>query len=551
MSVRDAEKPETAKLRREKLVAGLIIGLALCVGIAVRVRVVQLSEGLVRDDAAVAISVVQRSEWDLLRKPLDEQQVAPIGYILVTKQFTRWFGDDETALRMPALVASILSLVFYLILARQVLPVWGQVIGLVLMAFCWQPIMYAARVKPYTFDVLIAVILWSGAIWALRRPPTLGSYAALAILGLLGITFSMPAVFLLGGIGLTLIARSVITRPREAIGWIAVSFLWLAGFVTLYLTIYRVYTSSHDQLSFYASYFAPFPPRSITQIKWYYDHFFSLFQLTAGLNVGELAGVIFLFGMYIIATKGGRPLLGLFLVPLIVTLAASALKKYPFGERLMLFSCPMLFTIIAAGISGISRAEPSTRFLRMLLAAMLLIYPSYTTAKLLVTGPFDVHDIKPALDHLADHWQEGDVVYVHTGADMLYRYYVNALNYKDLRGKPAVIGIYPGTSKDVSISELSISEQLSIYGKDIEPVQGRKRVWFVFAMGAPESVPIFDQLLDTRGTRLEKFQGRGSVILLYDLSPEARPKASAAIRPEPLPGTKHSLVLLRTNSNAQ
>ncbi len=522
-------EPATAGLRREQLAIGLIIGVILCVGIAVRVRIVRLLDGLVRDDAAVAMSVVQRNEWDLITKPMLDEQEAPIGYRLLAKESTRWLGDGETALRMPALVASILVLVFYLILLQQVLPVRGQVIGLALMALSWPVAYYAARVKPYSGDALVAIILLIAAIWAMRRPPTLGSFATMAIVGIIAWVFSFPAVFMLGGIGLTLIVRSAAAgRTRESIGWIVVSSLWLAAFLALYLTVYRS-ASNPVQAPWYdeAGAFAPFPPRSIAQIKWYYDTFYEIFRLPAGLGTGELAGVLFLFGVYAIAARGERPLLAMLLIPLLLALAASAMKKYPFMERLLLFSCPMLLTAIAAGMTAVGSTEPGTRFLRRLVAVMLFLYPAYMTARVLTMSPqvaasgvFGNHDIKPALDHLADRWQDGDVVYVHFDAQTLYDYYVNIMNYKDLRGKPSVIGVMPR-------GEDGSSEHRIAYEKDLDRVQGRKRAWFLFGMATPKYLAETEPILDARGTRLEKFLAPTSGTLLYDLS-RPRPAESRA-----------------------
>ena len=491
MSMVVEAEPATAGLRGERLAIGLIVGLILCVGIAARVRIVRLSDGLLRDDAAVAMSIVQRDEWALIKEPMIDNQEAPIGYRLLAKEFTRWLGDNETALRMPALVASILALVFYGILLRQVLPVQGQVIGLALLALSWPLAYYAARVKPYSGDALVAIVLLVTAVWAMRRPPTLGTFATMAIVGIIGWVFSFPAAFLLGGIGLTLIVRSAAAgRLRESIGWVAVSSLWLAGFLVLFLMVYRS-AANPVQAPWYddVGAFAPFPPRSPAQIKWYYDAFYAIFRLPGGLGIGELAGVLFLFGAYVLAARGERPLLAMLVIPVLLALAASAMKKYPFLERLLLFSCPLLITVIAAGITAVSSTEPSTRFLRRLLVVMLLLYPTYMTARTLTMSPqtfesgvFGNHDIKPALDHLADRWQEGDVVYVHFDAQTLYDYYVNILNYKNLRGKPAVIGAAP-PGDDGS------SERLTAYERDLDRVQGRKRGVVPVRDGAREVSP--------------------------------------------------------------
>jgi hypothetical protein len=543
------QEPAIASVRRERLATALFIGLVLCVGIAIRVRVVQKAAGLVRDDAAVATSIVQRNEWDLLIKPMFDDQEAPIGYRLLTKEFTRWLGANETALRMPALVASILTLVFYVILARQVLPVPGQVLGLMLLAFSWPLAYYAGRVKPYSGDALVAIILLITAVSALRRPATLGSFATLAVVGIVGWLFSFPAVFVLAGIGMTLVCRSAMAgRLRESIGWIAVSFLWLAAFLALFLTVYRS-AANPVQMPWYdrAGAFAPFPPKSTEDIKWYYDSFVALFHPWGGLGSGELAGVLFLFGVYILAARGERSLLGMLTIPLLLALAASSMKKYPFIERLLLFNCPMLLTLIAVGIAAVSLTDPNTRFLRRLLMVVVLLYPTYMTVKTLASGAIGTHDIKPALDHLADHWQGGDVVYVHDGARTLYDYYVNVMNYRNLRGKPVVIGIVPGRRDN-------LPEYLTKYEKDLERVQGGKRVWFVFAMASPELLPESEHILDARGTRLDRFQVPTSGALLYDLS-RGRPsesgfKASSASSPDRTRRPDHSVSLatLKTSS---
>jgi hypothetical protein len=40
-------------------------------------------------------------------------------------------------------------------------------------------------------------------------------------------------------------------------------------------------------------------------------------------------------------------------------------------------------------------------------------------------------------------------------------------------------------------------------------------------MSATKFVPIFESILDARGTKLDKFEGRGSTLLLYGLGPKA------------------------------
>ena len=59
----------------------------------------------------------------------------------------------------------------------------------------------------------------------------------------------------------------------------------------------------------------------------------------------------------------------LLIAPLLLTLAASAMQKYLFQDRVILFFCPVLATLVAAGIAYVSRAIQHA-FLAMILTAV-------------------------------------------------------------------------------------------------------------------------------------------------------------------------------------
>ena len=137
---------------------------------------------------------------ELFTKPLVDDQVAPIGYLLLTRELVRWFGPTDTVLRMPSFV-HLNPHAARLCDPRAAGPFTqgpGCRPGHDGVFFLAEPFVYACRAKPYSSDVLVAVILLSTAFWAFRRPPTLPRYAAMAIVGILAILFSLPAVFILG-----------------------------------------------------------------------------------------------------------------------------------------------------------------------------------------------------------------------------------------------------------------------------------------------------------------------------------------------------------------
>ena len=71
------------------------------------------------DEAVLALNIVNRSYWELLQ-PLDYEQGAPVGFLLVEKLAIGVFGNNEYALRLFPLLSGIISLFLFYILAKYV-----------------------------------------------------------------------------------------------------------------------------------------------------------------------------------------------------------------------------------------------------------------------------------------------------------------------------------------------------------------------------------------------------------------------------------------------
>ena len=138
------------------------------------------------------------------------------------KEVVRGLGTDEKVLRLPALMASSLALLLYAWLLSRFVPTVGQVLALALLATSGPILYFAASVKQYSGDVLVTVILLSAGYVAQSTREGIGRFAWLGLSGLVSLFFSQSSVFLLGGIGLTLILTSIADRRfRDApgVGW--------------------------------------------------------------------------------------------------------------------------------------------------------------------------------------------------------------------------------------------------------------------------------------------------------------------------------------------
>ncbi len=96
-----------------------IAALLMLLGALLRLRQYLTGRSLWADEAMLALNIVNRDFAGLLR-PLDYDQGAPIGFLLVEKIFNSILGKNEFALRLFPLLIGLISLwLFYLLLKQM------------------------------------------------------------------------------------------------------------------------------------------------------------------------------------------------------------------------------------------------------------------------------------------------------------------------------------------------------------------------------------------------------------------------------------------------
>jgi len=490
---------------RENILTGLI----LVAGVLLRLRQYLTGRSLWLDEAMLALNIVNRNYGELFQ-PLDYDQGAPIGFMLVEKTFNLIFGRNEFSLRLFPLLIGLASLwMFYLLLKRSTSGA-GFWVALTLFAFNPRLIYYSSEVKQYIVDVAVMIALLLCAL-PLFQQVSRKAFAALAFAGSLALWFSHPSLFVLAGIGLALFVTYFQKRDPVALrSTIGMGILWLADLALLYsLTLSNLRNNSYMH-SYWQDAFAPAPPWS--DWNWY----LMAFQK----NMDTQFGFSYAIGLIFILMLAGWLVLFMQMRAFAITLAgilfftllASSLGLYPVLERMGLFLVPIGILLIGKSldIPGQKlRAQPIVSTVVALALSGFVLYGPITRALEQFITPKYFEHIRPTMGFLQGAWKAGDSIYVSNGAMPAFEFYAPMYALKDV----AYIG---GLREDYEDPDAIL--------KQVKTLQGHARVWVlishVYEKGNFNEKDFLLSYLDQTGSKRREFREPGTSVYLYlyDLS---------------------------------
>jgi hypothetical protein len=494
------------------------------VGLGCLLRLVQygLNRSLWMDEAYLALNILHRS-WAGLFQTLDNHQGAPVIFLLLEKSAVHLLGSSEYALRLLPLLAGLASLFLFYNLAGKAITGMAVPLAMGLYAISPSLIYYSSELKQYSCDAAIAILLYCLAIEGSAGKWKPLRVALLGLVGSVAIWASHPATFMLAGIGATLAVVLVAQKNWSKLARISPAFLmWTASLGACYWIMLRHLAQDSVLLDYWKENFMPLPPRSVSDLKWFADSFFGFFGGTAGLEFAGLAAFVFLVGCISMYGRN-RERLFLLLSPVLPTLLASGVHKYPFGGRLALFLMPAALLLMAEGAAQIcNAAQAQLRVVGMVLIGLLFfdpgIYVLHHLAKphteIVRPGVMLPEEIKPIRAYLRTHEKPGDLVYVFTESQPAWRYYTE--RDPSFPGDNVVMGAGSGSD-------------LQNYTPDLDRLRGH-RVWIVLShthgTGAGEAQEIEFYLDVLGGEKINSFTSAGAATYLYDLR-GARPLPAA------------------------
>jgi hypothetical protein len=480
----------------------------LAAGAVLRVAQYLSNRSLWLDEAYIAPTILRRSFAGLFAPP-DYGQIVPVGFLALVRGAVALFGSSEYALRLVPLLCGLAALLIFRRVAARLLPAPAVPIAAALFSFSGPLIGFSSELKQYSFDVLAALFLLDRGIDALERPErpqSRGALVTLVISGAVLVWFSLPAVFVLAGVGATLAVAAARTGERPLLRAVAAAgLLWIGSFTAFWLAFLRHIGRAPDVLAFWADAFLPFPPRSFADLYWLPRTLGALFGDPAGFVFRGLGILAFLVGAWALF-RTGRAHLALLVAPMLFALAASTLRWYPFSGRTLLFLAPGLYLLMALGIEEIrEETSPRAPAVWAILLALLLFHPVLWSVRALF-HPREKEEMKPALAYVRGHLSPGDRLYVYSASLPAFDYY----------------GPRSGLPPDTTLRGGWVGENAGAR-RDVERLRdGHGRVWILFTHsirpdGADDEAR-FLGLMDAGGRRLDAFRATGAAVYLYDVS---------------------------------
>jgi hypothetical protein len=521
------------RLLRSRELVLLLIG----IGILLRVAQYLANRSLWIDEASLALNLIERPLSGLTR-PLDFNQAAPIGFLVVERIVGKALGFSEYVLRLFPFLCGLASVPAFAWLARRMLAEAAP-FAILLFVVADGLIYYSSEVKPYETDVAAAVaLLAAGAVLA-DAPRRARTALIIAVAGLAAVTFSFSAALVMAAVTVVLAFRLLFDRQRHLRSPATFAVL-LWSFAAIGIAVFSKTTVWHVRESFESDSGRFLGVTGSSSPLHVLNTIGTQMAVALGLpvqppfnRIGVLAFLLVVLGAVALLRRN-RTHVSMLVLPFAFLVGASAAHVYPISERTELFLVPAVVLLVAEGGAKVVRWAPT----RARAAIVLLLTVSVAGSPVLLAGKRLVHprtkeEMKPVLEFIRDHWHPGDTLYVHYGSQYALLYYeeCKCLDLSRPNGRRDLWPLRPlqGDTNQWAQAGIPLASDVLVgryfagdtrrYVEDLDRVRTRRRVWFLYSHYAEwERGIVQDALLGHLGVigkRIEGIDRPGAHAYLY------------------------------------
>lgn len=399
------------------------------VGIILRLRQYLTVRSLWLDESALALNIINRSYLELF-SPLNYGQAAPLLFLWIEKTFTLLGNTSELYLRLFPLMSSLIALILFPYVARKYMSWRATIIAFVFYVLSTSLIYYASEVKQYASDALATLLALLILLFILEN--SLSNFQAFLLLisGCFLLAVSHSSVFVLASASILFLFVCFRTRSKtEFLRVFVIATGWGITFLGLYLISLSNISEHRGLLSYWQVAFPPSLQDPIAFMRWLGQRFKLFFVDPGGLTLILLAVPIVILGI-ISLVKRNWILATSIILPVILVLVAAILHKYPFSSRLLLFLTPLLYLLVGEGIDSLFniKLKPFASLIGVTALLLLLLNPLSEAITDFLSPPMG-EDIKPMIQYIDEHWQDGDHLYIYYSSTRPFEYYQDRFEF--------------------------------------------------------------------------------------------------------------------------
>jgi hypothetical protein len=498
-----------ARIFDRSRIPDLFAVILMLIGAWLRARHYFTVRSLWLDEAMLGLNIAGRSYAELLA-PLEMNQAAPCGVLVLMKTATLAMGNTEWALRLFPFLASLASLPLFFFLVRSLLSSRAACFALFLLALSPTTLVYAGEAKQYTFDLLATILVLQAVEFYCRETRPRLSLVLLATAGSITLLFSYAVAFVTFSAGIALLGREVWLR-----GWPGVRALMPAALFVLSVAVadYFLLLRPVFQNDYLASYWEG--SLSLGQDGWTeslsegVENLVDLFETLSGLHTYRIGIGALLLGAIGWSWKGKAHWTVILVLPPVLALIAAILNVYPFSERLLLFLLPLLALAIASGVEFLLQSPRRWIYGAGWALAYLLFGETlrHFDGERETWKPHMIQQMRPVLSAMEERIEDGDLIYVDGWAMPSFRFYTECTaDYPVLRIPRKIYGEHQGRNH---ASRLERFYQFHDY----------PRVWTLFVRFRSGQKAMVE-LMSTRGTERDRWVENGARAFLFELTPE-------------------------------
>lgn len=306
------------------------------------------------DEAFVINNLPDAGYGDLIA-PLPNGQVGPLLWWWLEKACYDLGQGSLQVLRLPALVAGIVSTWLMLRFCLKALPQPSALLAFAVFCASYYPLRHAVEVKPYAIDLLWALIQLNLALDLIRKDGVAkrGKAMALVVFSCIGVWLSYPSLFTSAGLGLFFFCRRGSRGPA-----LGASLLFggvAAWMVFSYALPHARAASWLMEMDMWKPAFPPFAQWWALPY-WFLERHCGYMAAypTGGRDFGSSASFLLMFvgAVGLVRAHQGRFLL-LLMSPLLFNFLAASMQQYPYGGsiRVSIFLAPASCLLMGHGLA--------------------------------------------------------------------------------------------------------------------------------------------------------------------------------------------------------